>query len=93
MFSIEFDADTHGAARVAADSAFESLVAIIVDCQRRGLILRYEPRTAARIAWAQVHGIAELATHGQFAFHTRREIVEFARVATAALQTGLASPA
>ena len=93
MFSIELDPDLHPSARAAADASFESLVSLVVDCQRAGLLPRYEPRTAARIAWAQMHGITELAMRRQFAFKTRQEIVDFTAVATAALQTGIAGAA
>lgn len=93
MFSIELDPDIHPSARAAGDASFESLLTLVVDCQRAGLLRRYEPRTAARIAWAHVHGITELARRGQFAFKTRQEILDFTAIATAALQTGIAGPA
>ena len=71
----------------------EALLVLVVDCQRAGLLPRYEPRTAARIAWAHVHGITVLARRRQFGFKTRKEIVEFAAIATDALQTGIAGSA
>jgi AcrR family transcriptional regulator len=92
MFSVELDTDIHASARAAAEASFESLLALVVDCQRAGLLSRYEPRTAARIAWAHVHGITELARRRQFGFKTRKEILDFTAVATAALQTAIAGP-
>jgi AcrR family transcriptional regulator len=92
MFSVELDPDIHPSARAAADASFESLLALVVDCQRAGLLPRNEPHTAARIAWAHVHGITELARRRQFGFKTRKEIVDFTSIATAALLTGIAEP-
>ena len=91
MFSVELQPDTHPSAKAAAEAAFESLLTLVVDCQRTGLLCRYEPHTAARIAWAHVHGIAELARRRQLGLKTRKELVDFTRIATAALQTGIAS--
>jgi AcrR family transcriptional regulator len=93
MFSVELAPDIHPSARAAAESSFESLLALVVDCQREGFLPRYEPPMAARIAWAHVHGITELARRRQFGFKTRKEIVDFTAIATAALQTGIAGPA
>jgi AcrR family transcriptional regulator len=93
MFSVELDPHLHPSAKAAADASFESLLALVVDCQRAGLLPRYEPLTAARIAWAHVHGITELARRRQFGFKTRKEIVDFASTATAALLTGIADSA
>jgi AcrR family transcriptional regulator len=92
MFSIRLDPDVHPLARAAADASFASLLALITDCQRAGLLVRYEPLTAARIAWAQMHGITELARRRQFAFKSRQELVDFTAIAATALQTGIAGP-
>jgi len=92
MFSVELDPDIHPSAKAAADASFESLLALVVDCKRAGLLPRYDPNTAARIAWAHVHGITELARRRQFGFKTRKEIVDFTSIATAALLTGIAKP-
>ena len=92
MFSIKLDPKIHPAAKWAGDAAFESLLALIVDCQGAGFLLRYEPRMAARIAWAQVHGITDLVRRGRFDFKTRQDIVDFTATATAALETGIAGP-
>ena len=90
MFSVALDAALHPSAKAAAEAAFEGLRTRIVECQRAGLLTRYEPLTAARIAWAHVHGITELARRRQFGFKTRKDILDFAAIATAALQTGIA---
>jgi AcrR family transcriptional regulator len=92
MFSVELDPDIHPSAKAAADASFESLLALVVDCKRAGLLPRYDSNTAARIAWAHVHGITELARRRQFGFKTRKEIVDFTSIATAALLTGIAKP-
>ena len=81
MFSVVLDAVLHPCAKAAAEATFESLRALVVDCQRAGLLARHEPLTAARIAWAHVHGITELARRRQFAFETRKEILDFAAMA------------
>jgi AcrR family transcriptional regulator len=90
MFSIVPDPKSHPSAKAAADASFQSLLDLIAECQRAGLLARYDALTAARIAWAQVHGIAELARRRQFAFRTREEIADFTAIAATALQTGIA---
>jgi AcrR family transcriptional regulator len=92
MFSVELDPDTDPSAKKAADASFESLLALVVDCQRDGFLARYEPHTAARIAWAHVHGITDLARRRRFGFKTRKEIVDFTAMATHALLVGMAGP-
>jgi AcrR family transcriptional regulator len=92
MFSIELDPHIHASASAAAEASFESLLALVVDCKRAGLLSRYEPRTAARIAWTQVHGITELARRRQFGFKARKEVLDFTAIATTALQSGIAGP-
>jgi Tetracyclin repressor-like, C-terminal domain len=93
MFSVELDLDLYPSAREAADRSFESLLTLVVNCQRAGLLRHYEPRAAARIAWAQVHGITELARRRQFGFKSRKEAVDFTSIVTTALLTGIADPA
>jgi AcrR family transcriptional regulator len=80
MFSIALDAQRHPAAKAAADRCFAALVALVTACQpaRAGL----PAKTAALMAWTQVHGIAELALRGQLGFRTSKELSEFARLAT-----------
>jgi AcrR family transcriptional regulator len=79
MFSIALDAQRHPAAKAAANRCFAELVALVTACQhaRDGL----PSKTAARMAWTHVHGIAELALRGQLGFSTSQELREFAQLA------------
>jgi hypothetical protein len=88
MFSVELDPDLYPSAREASDRWFESLLTLVVNCQRAGLLRHYESRAAARIAWAQGKGITELARRRQFGFKSRKKIVDFTPIATAALVAG-----
>jgi Tetracyclin repressor-like, C-terminal domain len=90
---VKLDPDIYPSVREAADASFESLLALVENCQCAGLLRRFEPRTAARIAWAHVHGTTELARRPQFGFKTRKESVDYKSIATAALLTGIADPA
>jgi AcrR family transcriptional regulator len=92
MFSVRLDPDLHPSARAAAEASFEALLALVVECQRAGLLKRYEPRTAARICWTHMHGITELATRRQFGFKARKEVLDFTVMAIDALFTGIADP-
>lgn len=52
---------------------------------------RLQPRNAAHIAWAQVHGITELALLRQLPYSSRADLLNFAAMATGALLAGLTS--
>jgi AcrR family transcriptional regulator len=92
MFSVKLDPHIHASARAAAEASFAALLALVVDCQRAGLLKRYEPRTAARICWTHMHGITELATRRQFGFRARKDVLNFTVIAIGALLTGIADP-
>lgn len=90
MFATDLDARRHPAAREAADAAFGGLVALIDACQKAKVVQRGDTLTLARIAWAQVHGIATLAIGRQFAFKTQKDVLAFTGQAMKALIDGLA---
>jgi AcrR family transcriptional regulator len=89
MFSIRLDGKLHPEAKAAAEASFEALLSIVSDCRQAGSIRHYDPLTAARIAWAHAHGIAELAMRRQFGFQTEKELADFTAVATKALLRGI----
>lgn len=76
------------AAQAAGARCFAELVDLVTACQNAGQSNDISPRTAALIAWTQVHGIAELALRGQLGFKTRKELMEFAGKATAFANIG-----
>jgi hypothetical protein len=90
MFSIIISEEHHPKAKAAAVAAFDFLVRLLEECKKAGLLPHHDPLTAARIAWAHVHGITALAAHGQVGFKTRAEVLDFAAVSAAALRDGLA---
>lgn len=91
MFSTERDPAAHPAAKAAADQAFRCLLALAEDLGRAELLPRYAPITAARIAWAHVHGLAVLAIRRQLDFGNRRDLLDFAAQSTLALLAGLSN--
>ncbi|HYC92550.1 MAG TPA: TetR/AcrR family transcriptional regulator [Thermoanaerobaculia bacterium] len=89
MFAARLDAERHPAARRAADDAFAGLVSLVVACQEAKQLRDLPRLTVARIAWAQVHGIATLASGGQFQLQTRAAVLAFAEQAMESLIEGL----
>lgn len=83
MFAAQIDKETQPAARAAADAAFARLVSLVA------AVRPDDPLTNARICWAQVHGIAQLAVHDQFAFKRQKDVLEFTGKALEALLKGL----
>ncbi len=61
MFSVDFDGELPCSAKPAAQAFLETEVALVGDCSQFGPMRAGDPLSAARIVWAQVHGIAELA--------------------------------
>ncbi|HEX6099731.1 MAG TPA: TetR/AcrR family transcriptional regulator [Thermoanaerobaculia bacterium] len=90
MFATDLDEKRHPDARKAADTAFAGLVALVTACQEAGQLRAGPTRSLARIAWAQVHGIASLAIGRQFVFKTQAEVLAFTEEALGAFLDGLA---
>lgn len=89
MFSIDLRDNRHVSAKTAAEKCFAELVRLVVGSGDRESFRSMSPETAALVAWTQVHGIAVLALRGQLRFQARREIRDFAKVATEAIGRGL----
>ena len=89
MFSIDLRDNQHGSAKSAAEKCFAELVRLVVASGRGESLRSVSPETAALVAWTQVHGISVLALRGQLRFRSRREIKDFAKVATEAIGRGL----
>lgn len=89
MFTIRLDLNAHPSAKLAANSSFDLLLNLAEACQRSRPISCADPRTAAKIAWAHVHGIVELARRNQLELSSREDIDQFALFATSALLHGL----
>lgn len=91
-FSVMFTVDLtegHALAKAAADRCFAELVTLVEAC-REARSENGEPlEISARIAWSQVHGIAELARHGQLRFRTQSEQQQFVKLATESIGRGL----
>ena len=92
MFSTEVDRAAHPDARAAAQRTFQGLLELVTAAHKAGMLRGNDPLTSARVAWSTVHGVAALAIERQFTFRrSRREILAFAKRATAALIDGLAA--
>lgn len=89
MFSIDLRETRHVSAKAAAEKCFAELVKLVVASDEGQSFRNISPETAALVAWTQVHGIAVLALRGQLRFRGRREIRDFAKVATEAIGRGL----
>jgi AcrR family transcriptional regulator len=80
MFSLELDDDAHPAAKAASERCYQQLLGLVSACfSSPG---SFSPKTAARLAWIQVHGIAELALRGKLGLKTRKELRSFTNLAT-----------
>jgi AcrR family transcriptional regulator len=90
MFTVDLKENRHPSAKAAADRCFAELVTLVTACQHARLPNGPPPKTFALIAWTQVHGIAELALRGQLGFKNRKELRDFAKLATGMF--GLAAP-
>jgi hypothetical protein len=89
MLSIDSDGELPCSAKPAAQAFLEAVVALVGGCSKFGRMRAGDSLSAARIFWAQVHGIAELAIGGRLGFKSRKECVEFATIAIEALEAGM----
>jgi AcrR family transcriptional regulator len=88
MFSVDLRQD-HASARVAAERCFAELVTLVAACRDERPGNGETTLTSARIAWSQVHGVAELALRGQLPFSSKKELRRFAILATETIGRGL----
>jgi AcrR family transcriptional regulator len=89
MFSIDLRENRHVSAKAAADRCFAELVRLVTASGQDQSFESVPAETAALVAWTQVHGIAVLALRGALRFRSRREIREFAEIATKTVGRGL----
>jgi len=89
MFTVNVDENLHPSAKAAAHRCFAALLALVTVSQDARQLAGMRPETATRIAWTQVHGIAELALRGQLGFGNKQELREFAKLATQVFGCGL----
>ena len=89
MFETNLDGKRHPSARAAADRAFESLLALVSDCQESSDLPKGDALDLARIAWSLVHGFASLANGRQVQLRTRSELLDLTERAMRALIGGL----
>jgi len=75
MFSIDWDGKLRPSAQMAAERSFEALLSLVEQCRGPDSTGRYVNAIAARIAWAQAHGIAVLAMRQQHGFPRNPGIV------------------
>jgi AcrR family transcriptional regulator len=72
----------------AGETAFQTLVGVIVQCQNEKAFPEGNPLPFALMAWSIVHGIAKLAVSGHLSW-TKEGVLDFTSKATAALNRGL----
>jgi len=89
MFTVDLDENLHPSAKAAADQCFGELLGLVTACHYAQKLKGPPPETTALIAWTQVHGIAELALRGQLGLRNRRELRDFAKLATDVVGRGL----
>jgi AcrR family transcriptional regulator len=82
MFTADLDENAHLSAKAAAGRCFSELLSLVSACRQARSLEGQRPETTALIAWAQVHGIADLALRGQLGFRNRKELRNFAKLAT-----------
>jgi AcrR family transcriptional regulator len=73
----------------AAQRAFDSLVREMASGQQVGAFAGSDPRELARVSWALVHGVADLAIGHQLALKNRKDLDALVTVATTILAKGL----
>jgi AcrR family transcriptional regulator len=89
MFTVDLNEKLHPSAKAAADRCFAELLGLVTACHYAQKQKGPPPEAAALIAWTQVHGIAELALRGQLGFRNRKELRDFAKLATGVIGLGL----
>ncbi len=82
-FTVMFDADlpkakAPGGAKEDED-AFATLVAFVKAAQEPGGLPAGDPNRLALLAWTMVHGVAKLATSKRLPFHSKAEVLQFAK--------------
>jgi AcrR family transcriptional regulator len=89
MFTVDLDENLHASAKASAERCFAELLELVTACHYAQKLKGPPPETAALVAWTQVHGIAELALRGQLGFRNRKELRDFAKLATGVIGRGL----
>lgn len=80
MFSITFSESLHPAAKAASQRCFGELLSLVTACTRPAIAIPIE--ALALLAWTTVHGVAELGLRGQLKFTNRKQLIQFAQLAT-----------
>jgi Tetracyclin repressor-like, C-terminal domain len=89
MFGPAIRRGRHSGLDAAAQRAFDSLVREMASGQQVGAFAGSDPRELARVAWALVHGLADLAIGHQLALKNRKDLDALIIVATTILSSGL----
>ncbi len=91
MYAREVRRAQHPGLRSAAAAAFVTLLEVVRECRKEGLVKRGGSLEVAMTAWSLVHGLAMLIAEGQFD-DTQVDLDKLVEVATGTLRAGLAAP-
>jgi AcrR family transcriptional regulator len=89
MFGPAIRRGRHPGLDTVAQRAFDSLVREMAFGQQVGAFAGSDPRELARVAWALVHGVADLAIGQQLALKNGKDLDALITVATTILSRGL----
>ena len=90
MFETHLAHEKYPQLAAAGARAFEVLTSLVRACQAAGLLREGDTERYALLAWSLVHGIAKLATGGQFPSSSKKNVLEFCDFATDSLARGIA---
>jgi AcrR family transcriptional regulator len=91
MYAREVRRVSHPALRTAAAAAFVTLLDVVRECRKEGLVQHGGSLEVALTAWSLVHGLAMLIVERQLD-DTQVDVDKLVEVATATLRAGLSAP-
>src|SRR5260370_30053908 len=89
MFDLPSNQETYPNYAAAGEEAFETLLALIVECQETGALPAEDPRQLALLSWSIVHGVAKLAISNHLPFDFAG-VLDFADHASRTMLSGMA---
>jgi len=77
MFDVPWSQPDYPQCAAAAQRCFQTLLALVRDCQAAHQITAGDPERLAYHAWSLVHGIAKLANAGQLPWRSKADVRRF----------------
>jgi hypothetical protein len=88
MFDLPSSRDKYPEYTGAGDEAFATLLTLIVECQKTGVLSAGDPEPLAFMAWSMVHGISKLAASNHLPFASAA-VLDFADHASHVMMLGM----